>query len=434
MIKNRTIFTGDNLDILRGMDDESIDLIYLDPPFNSNRNHSAPIGSEAAGAAFKDAWTLDDVDDAWAGQLAHNHYPLYRAIDAAGAVGGRGDRAYLIYMAVRILEMYRLLSGTASFYYHCDSTMSHSVKMMLDAIFGKNNFQNEIIWHYDGPQRPSKKRFGSKHDVIFRYSKSLQYFVNPLGIAPPTVISIEDLKKYKKNKTGKYYYTLPRGDYTDKSIKKLEKENRIEYTSTGKARIIYYLDTDAFGVTTRNKQLHDVWSDIPSLGHINSIEKTGFPTQKPRALMERIIKASCPENGKVLDPFCGCATTPIAAEILGREWIGIDISPKAVSLIKTRAAKELGSLFEVIHRIDIPVIDAPKPSRNIKEILYGKQHGLCNGCKVHFPYVNFTIDHIIPVSKNGPDTDKNLQLLCGHCNSKKGNRPMEYLLAEIKKR
>ena len=166
---NRTLWTGDNLDIMRGMNSETVDLIYLDPPFNSNRTYSAPIGSEAAGAAFKDTWTLSDVDEAWHGEIADRDPKLYAIIDAAGLSHGKSMKSYLIMMAVRLMEMRRLLRPTGSIYLHCDSTTSHYLKSLMDAIFGARNFKNEIVWRRTPAKALMTKRFPANHDLIFVY-------------------------------------------------------------------------------------------------------------------------------------------------------------------------------------------------------------------------------------------------------------------------
>jgi len=178
------LFTGDNLPVLRGMNNGSADLIYLDPPFNSNKHYSAPVGSEAAGASFKDAWTLNDEDEAWHAALKSHQPKLYAIISAAGAVGGRGDKSYLIYMAIRILEMRRILKDRGSIYLHVDPTMSHSLKLLMDAVFGNARFRNEIIWCYQGREL-SKTRYNKKHDVIFYYAKSDKFTFNWQAVGEP---------------------------------------------------------------------------------------------------------------------------------------------------------------------------------------------------------------------------------------------------------
>ena len=169
-VKNQTIFTGDNLPIMRGMNTESVDLIYLDPPFNSKADYAAPIGSQAAGAAFKDTWGLDDVNLAWHGEIKYEHPGLYALLAATREIHGDSMMSYLIYMAIQVMEMRRLLKPIGSTYLRCDHTASHYLKLLMDAIFGHQNFHNEIIWSYR--RWPSKSRkFQTMHDTILIYSK-----------------------------------------------------------------------------------------------------------------------------------------------------------------------------------------------------------------------------------------------------------------------
>ena len=163
---NQTIWTGDNLYILRGMNSASVDLIYLDPPFNSKADYAAPIGSKAAGAAFKDTWTLSDVDAEWVNLMETKHPALHRVLLAAMTPS---DKSYLAYMAPRLLELRRVLKATGSLYLHCDPTMSHYLKLLMDAVFGRKSFRNEIVWAYTGPANVTR-HFPRKHDIILFYS------------------------------------------------------------------------------------------------------------------------------------------------------------------------------------------------------------------------------------------------------------------------
>ena len=169
---DKTIWTGDNLDILRGLNSESVDLIYLDPPFNSNRNYAAPVGSRAAGAAFKDTWTLSDLDTAWMGLIADEQPAMYKVIETAGLTHGKGMQSYLCMMAVRLLEMNRVLKDTGSIYLHCDPTASHYLKLLLDSIFGMRSFRNEISWQRTGAHSDSH-RYGAISDRLLFYTKSM---------------------------------------------------------------------------------------------------------------------------------------------------------------------------------------------------------------------------------------------------------------------
>ena len=370
---------------MRGMNSSCVDLIYLDPPFNSKSNYAAPIGSQAAGAEFKDTWTLRDVDVAWL-DLIENKYPaLNRVIHAAMT---SSDKSYLIYMAIRLLEMQRLLKPRGSIFLHCDPTMSHYLKMSMDAIWGRNCFRNEIVWHYQ-TGGGSKRWFSKKHDTILFYTTGEDYMFNGASV--------------------------PR---SDKSLERAKnpKGARIKSDNT-------------FKMAT------DVWTDIPAMNPMSN-ERVGYPTQKPLGLLRRIIEASSNLGDVVFDPFCGCATSCIAAEQLQRSWVGIDISPKAAELVELRLREQVGLFQHGSHRTDIPQRTDIEPLRKYnhpenKKKLYGEQGGNCNGCKEHFKIQNLTIDHIIPKSKAGTDHLINLQLLCGHCNSVKGDRGQEYLIAKL---
>ena len=478
-VENRTIFEGDNLHILRGLDSETIDLIYLDPPFNSNRTYEAPIGSEAAGAAFKDAWTLSDLDNAWHGELAEYEPALYSAISASEFSHSKGMKAYLIMMGIRMLEMRRVLKPTGSIYLHCDPTASHYLKTLMDSIFGEKQFRNEVVWQRTNAHNLKAKYFSKTHDVLLFYSKDKDYTWNKQY----TDYSQAQLSRYKKDETGRLYtgrdLTVSSGGNRNfqwrgsrpssnrswgASLEQLERwytEGRILLKRDGTPRLDglkVYLDE------LPGKQIPAIWTDIPRIGN-TSKERLGYPTQKPLALLERIIKASSKRGDIVLDPFCGCATTCIAAERLQRQWIGIDLSPQAVELVKLRLEREEnlteyeGIIGHVIHRTDIPTRLVPDEPRQIhaetlfsvqdraslalsevelrqyrsyKHTLFGIQEGKCNGCEVLFPFRNMTIDHIIPRSRGGTNDPDNLQLLCGACNSTKSDRTQEELIQSLR--
>ena len=420
---------------MRGMNSASVDLIYLDPPFNSNRNYSAPIGSEAAGAAFKDTWTLSDVDIAWHGEIAENAPAVYSIIHAAGLAHGAGMKSYLIMMAVRLLEMHRLLKDTGSLYLHCDPTASHYLKMLMDAVFGKENFRNEIVWYYGGRgAKAISKQFARNKDAILFYSRKNGKHLFTKQYLKRTFSDTEARKKgFRKDEKGRWYKTSPRGDYTDESIERLRKEDRVYITANDKIRIKYFLETDR-GNVIEKMLAGDTWTDIPDAMHMSRKERVGYPTQKPLALLQRIINASSNPGDIVFDPFCGCATTLVAAEASERQWVGIDLSPLAAKLVEQRLHRRLGAWGTVIHRDDIPkrtdMGDLPH-YRTHKQTLFGRQEGHCAGCETVFPFRNFTVDHIVPRSKGGHDHIDNLQLLCNACNSQKGNRSQEELLVRL---
>lgn len=419
-IKNRTIFEGDNLNVLLGMETASVDLIYLDPPFNSNRTYEAPVGSEAAGAMFKDSWTMDDVKQEWRDSVALTHPSLYDAIRSAGNIYGRDMEAYLVMMSVRLIELQRILKPTGSIYLHCDPTASHYLKMAMDAIFGKDNFRNEIVWHH--PKIGiAKKQFTSNNDTILFYSNSDDYEFHPIRSDEPNELA----KRWKTRLRGnKLYYREA------KDIKDNPAQSKIRVIQKKLGRNLNDNDVVVdFNEDKNKKAIDNVWKISFVKG--NSKESTGYPTQKPLSLLERIIKASSNQGDVVLDPFCGCATTCVAAEKLGRQWIGIDISPKAVELVRSRLEDTAGFLGQVYHRTDTPDDNGYKMTHqnkgNIKQELFTKQQGICPGCFESPGFKYFDVDHILPQSKDGGNSIDNLQLLCHPCNTSKGNRTMKDL-------
>ncbi len=448
---DKTIWTGDNLDILRGLNSESVDLIYLDPPFNSNRDYAAPVGSRAAGAAFKDTWTLSDLDIAYMGLIADEQPAIYKTLETAGLTHSKSMQSYLCMMAVRLLEMRRVMKGTGSVYLHCDPTASHYLKTLMDAIFGAESFRSEIVWRRANAKGLSFRGLPRNNDVILYYSNSDDFTWNR-PFRPHDPAYIEKFYNQVEPETGRRYtlgdLTNPNRNrpnltyewnghtrvwrWTKERMQEAHDSGIIHYTSTGMARQKRYLDE------MKGNPVDTIWDDeyVKPL-QSQSKELVGYPTQKPLALLERIIEASSDPGDVVLDPFCGCATACVAAEKLGRKWVGIDISPKAVELVNMRLREFMGGLFHsqlVTARTDIPRrtdIEAPVHYRKNKHVLFGRQEGRCNGCKTEFPFRIFEVDHVIPQSGGGTDHLDNLQLLCSHCNRIKGDRSQEYLMARL---
>jgi len=470
--KNQTIWTGDNLDIMRGMNSESVDLIYLDPPFNSKANYAAPIGSKAAGAAFKDTWGLDDINLAWHGLIKSEHPGLYDLLTAVQKVHGDSMMSYLIYMAIRVMEMRRLLKNTGSIYLHCDPTASHYLKTLMDSIFGPSCFKNEIVWRRT-KGRSDAQRFGRVHDVILFYSRPGATWNTQYLPHDPEYIKVKyrnsdargrwrsaDLtasglssgesggswQGFDPSSIGRHWAVPVKGGMNDFIIRHnlipgwpdayptvhvrldaLAEADLIHWSPRGgMPSLKRYLDS------TKGIACDDVVVDIPPINS-QAKERIGYPTQKPLALLQRLIRASTNEHDIVFDPFCGCATACIAAEQLQRQWVGIDISPKAADLVRSRMQEEVGMFFTGAHRTDIPKrtdLGKVMPYNDIrnKRYLYGEQGGYCNGCGTHFEMRHLTVDHIIAESKGGTDHVSNLQLLCGSCNSIKGTKSQAELL------
>ena len=312
------LFYGDNLDVLREhIADESVDLIYLDPPFNSNASYNilfkspTGAGADASIEAFDDTWTWGPSASAALMDITesgnHKLHTLMQAMRTA--IGENAMMAYLAMMAVRLLELHRVLTPTGSLFLHCDPTASHYLKLLLDAVFGPRQFRNEIVWLYTGPGSPGVRQFLRKHDTIFWYSKGDRWTFNVDAVRQPH--SDKTKQNYKQGLVGSGF--------------------------VGADHVIH----------EKGKVPEDWWQfAIAPRGR----EYLGYPTQKPIKLLERIIAASSNPGDVVLDPFCGCGTAVDAAQKLGRRWIGIDVTHLAIGLIEKRLREGYGDAaqFETI--------------------------------------------------------------------------------------
>lgn len=370
-----TLFYGDNLDIMRRhLPDESVDLVYADPPFKSNQNYNVLFqekdGTQAASQirAFEDTWKWNANDEAVYADLVTAGGKLADALQAFRQFIGACDMlSYLVMMAPRLVECRRVLKQAGSMYLHCDPAASHYLKMLMDAVFGPGNFRTEIIWkrssaHSDAKQ--GRAQHGRIHDVILFYTKSDDWFWNQV-FTPYDPEYVDSFYRHKEPETGRRYrlgdLTGPGGAakgnpsyevmgvtrywrYSKEKMAELIKQGRVIQTKPGAVPAYKrYLD-EMEGVP-----LQDIWTDIGPIA-AQAAERLGYPTQKPVALLERIIRSSCPEGGTVFDPFCGCGTTITAAQTLGRTWIGIDITHLAITLMKQRLTDTFGEAvkFQVI--------------------------------------------------------------------------------------
>lgn len=361
------LYYGDNLEVLRNhISSESVDLIYLDPPFNSNATYNVLFKSPKTGdsshsqiQAFDDTWhwgqeaqlTFDDL-------MKSNNTNVSTLIEALRRFLGENDMmAYLVMMTIRLTELHRVLKSTGSLYLHCDPTASHYLKLILDAVFGHESFRNEIIWKRKtgrGETNHKPNRFGNSADILLFYSKSRFNVFNPqfnMGASGYQEyidkffrFTDENGKRYQKaDLTSPSYrqnlvydykgYPAPKKGWAISYEKMVEwdKEGRLIFPQNpeGRIRRKRYLDE------LRGMPIQNIWADIEMISS-QSAERLGYPTQKPVALLERIIQASSNEGDTVLDPFCGCGTTIHAAQKLKRNWIGIDITHLAISLIENR--------------------------------------------------------------------------------------------------
>ncbi len=437
--KNRTLYHGDNLDFLRGMNSETVHLIATDPPFKKGRDFHATPNSLAAGAKFQDRWSWrDDIQGDWLNDIIKEYPEVWNVIATAKTVYGDDMAAYLCWLGVRLLEMQRILRIDGSLYLHIDHTAHAYAKTLLDAIFGYKNFRNEIVWSYN-KWTNAAKYFQRNHDILLFYSKGNKYTFN---------------KQYWMTKHKAK--VLSRGWDSNKvsGIRQLlvyDRKLAADEINKPKYDKVVYLDDKPKGTA-----VSDVWSDIPYLSSRAS-ERVGYPTQKPLALYERIIKASSNEGDIVLDPFCGCATTPVAAERTGRQWVGMDLWAEAHKIILEQLEQEKLAVVEAekakqphlitfgdVHysqtapvRTDrgesaAPVLETPTrrasrrypPPRTQHDNLLIELGAYCQGCGNNYSFDPrvLEVDHVLPKTDGGTDAYANLTLLCPPCNKEKRDR------------
>lgn len=374
MFRN-TLYYGDNLDVMREfIPDESVDLVYLDPPFNSARDYNVLFKqakkdeNQAQITAFTDTWQWSKkhyeefFDD-------HRNARLFDLMEALYKILGQSEMmAYLVMMAPRLLELHRVLKPTGSLYLHCDPTASHYLRLILDQVFGLTNFVNEITWQRSTAKAHAFTRFPSAHDVMLFYGKSAErtwhtncvphreeYLASHYSNVEPetgrryTLGDCMNPNPNRPNLTYEWNGQVRVWRWTREKMAAFHEAGRLVYTKSGTPRFKRYLDE------MPGTPLTSVWTDIPPINS-QAAERMGYPTQKPLALLERIINASSNPGDVVLDPFCGCGTAVVGAEKLGRHWIGIDVTYIALDLMISRLAGD----FELKRNVDYDVKGDPK--------------------------------------------------------------------------
>lgn len=414
MSHKNQLYYGDNLDILRRyIPDESVDLVYLDPPFNSNRSYNvlfkdeSGLAADAQMTAFDDTWHWGKAaEDTYADLLVSGPPRIRRVMQSfvEDVIGRNQMTAYLVMMAARLVELHRVLKPTGSLYLHCDPTASHYLKMILDTIFGVLNFRNEIVWKRTSAHNDAKRKFGDVSDTILFYSKSDKYIFKPqyrphdekylndfyrnvdengrryrvdnLTSPNPRPNLVYDYKGYKPHKFG--------WRVSQERMAELDAQGRLVFPKKPDGRIQQkrYLD-EMQGTIVGN-----VWDDIQPVG-AQAAERLGYPTQKPLALLERIIQASSNEGDVILDPFAGCGTAVNAAQKLGRRWIGIDVTHLAITVQK----RQMERLYGLRPNVDYEVIGEPQDVASARELAQTGRH--------QFEYWAISLVGALPSSTTG---------------------------------
>ena len=448
--KNQTVFVGDNREVMLGLNSGCIDLICADSPFNKEKRFDHVFGSpkqqkKKKKPGFDDKWdgwlmTPQRAEELTLLEKCHPH--IFRLCNAALEMHSAGMQGYLVMMSTRLIECHRLLAATGSIYLHCDPTANAYLRLLMDGIFGKQNFRNQIVWKRQtnsGAKAKSKRKFGAMFDTILFYAKSEAHKINHLYL-PVTKDYIE--RNFKMQDERGRFKTEEIQESSKAKMEEYERNGLLYRTSTGRLR------KKKYEWQFPGELIGSLWTDFMALGS-NATERSGWSTQKPVALYSRMILASSNPGDVVLDPFCGCATTLVAAENAGRKWIGIDRDEEAERQVvlqlnklnqgtETEAQDELGKDWgrRVIirhcdnKRKEHPVRDDLGEFEHYKkhfDRLYTEQAGICAGCDHHYDAKVMHVDHDFPRAKGGQDNIENLQVLCSGCNSRKGTGTLSQL-------
>lgn len=466
---NRTLFVADNIRILRGMNSESVDCIATDPPFNKKRIFNAPLGSRQAEQRFDDRWRWDEVTDEWQDLIATDHPAIKEIIEAAVVIeGGRIDQrtgkidtgrtrnsiaAFLAYMAPRVIEMHRVLKPTGVLFMQCDTEANFYLRLLLDAVFGRRRFINEIARRRAKAKSSATRQLPANKDTVLVYGKTNRHKWNSI-YEPYDMADLDEktLEAYDQFENGRRYQldnlTGPGGvlnanpeyevmgvtrpwRYSRDEMDKLIAAGRVVQTKPGNVpRYKRYLDEQP------GRKWDDIWID----DEIVDLEASEleWKTRKPLALYRRLIECGTDEGDVVLDPFAGCATTCVAAQKLGRQWVGIDIDPVAeeATYIRLREATGLDMTEQPVavrksppRRQDVERV----PDDKLRDALWSRQARRCAN-----PYcdsenlrkVDLQLDHRIPRIRGGDDGVLNRIGLCANCNARKGAKAWGRFLDE----
>ena len=474
-VADRTLFIGDNLDALRSMASSSVDLIYMDPPGNTGRRYSASKYTKARGVTFNDVWTTAEIYGEWLEDIGAHYRDVYSAVMNTMGDSDRTMLPYLTYMAIRLLEVRRIIKPAGSVYLHSNPEVAPYLRIVMDAMFGRQNFRNEIIWKRPA-RRTGDRRWLPIHDTILFYTGGVaRTRWNPV---PQDQFADYWHRNYRhEDEYGRFHavvlinkgllggdlgdewrgiWPARNGDHWSVSLKVLRKaypnrknldELRIQekLDLLDEAGLIYWPPRGriprlkVYADITAGGPLQDIVATIDSID-TNSKDRTGWPLQKPEALLDLIIRVSSDPGDVVLDPFCGSGTTCVVAERLERRWIGMEMAPQAENVLRERLEREHGEVSLHVERVasGMPPQEYPPvvfgEFDEMRQELFEEQRGRCGGCRHPMPPHVLTVRRVLLNAKPYEDPEESYILLCRYCSDLLKNDNMEQLELELYRR